>query len=100
MRNPLPYRLHQQQQYVQQLRAKLNFSLKQHLQARQHHLAHWCGKLDSLSPLKVLARGYSIAENPQGEAVRQLAQVNVGELLTTRVGDGCIISRVEKKVQK
>ena len=100
MRNPLPYRLHQQRQYVQQLRAKLNFCLNQHLQMRQHHLAHLCGKLDGLSPLKVLSRGYSIAENPQGEAVRQLAQVNIGELLTTRVEDGCIISRIEKKEKK
>ena len=67
---------------------------------RQHHLAHLCGKLDGLSPLKVLSRGYSIAENPQGEAVRQLAQVNIGELLITRVEDGCIISRIEKKEKK
>lgn len=45
-------------------------------------------QLDALSPLGVLARGYSIARLPDGTVVRQRAQVPAGSRFTLRVGDG------------
>ncbi|EIJ67729.1 exodeoxyribonuclease VII, large subunit [Pasteurella bettyae CCUG 2042] len=92
--NPLPYRVQKQSQYVTQLQIRLNFFLKQNLANRQHHLTHLCGKLDGLSPLKVLARGYSIAENAQGNAITQIEQVKLGDTIKTRVLNGTIVSQV------
>lgn len=54
------------------------------------------GKLDSLSPLSVLGRGYSLTQNASGELVRNASDVSVGERITTRLPDGQIISRVEE----
>ncbi|WP_273393903.1 exodeoxyribonuclease VII large subunit [Actinobacillus porcinus] len=92
--NPLPHQVQKQGQYVSQLQVRLDFALKNSLNKRQHQLANLCGKLDGLSPLKVLSRGYSIAENAQGKALTSVAQVQVNEKLTTRFADGIVISQV------
>ena len=51
-------------------------------------------KLDGLSPLKVLARGYSIAEDDKGHAIVSVKQVKTGDTIKTKVADGEITSRV------
>jgi exodeoxyribonuclease 7 large subunit len=50
--------------------------------------------LDGLSPLKVLARGYSIAEDVKGHAIVSVKQVKTGDTIKTKVADGEITSRV------
>lgn len=48
-------------------------------------------RLDDLSPLKVLGRGYAAAFGPDGRTVvRSVSQVRVGERLNVRVSDGRI----------
>ncbi len=98
--NPLPYQLQKQRQYIEQLHARLNFAVKNNLSERQHNLANLCGKLDGISPLKVLARGYSIAQNRQGIAVTSVTQVRPDEPLQTQVADGFIESRITKIKEK
>lgn len=51
--------------------------------------------LDSLSPLKVLARGYSITFT-QGVAIKSLQQIKTGQDITTRIHDGEIVSVVKE----
>ena len=92
--NPLPYRVERHQQRLEQLQVRLNFCVNRQVTERQNKLATLCGKLDGLSPLKVLARGYSIAENQQGKAIVSLKDVNQGDLITTQVADGKIVSKV------
>ena len=92
--NPLPYRVQRHQQRLEQLQVRLNFCVNRQLAERQNKLATLCGKLDGLSPLKVLARGYSIAENAQGKAIISTQDVKKGECITTQVKDGRIISKV------
>lgn len=48
-------------------------------------------RLDDLSPLKVLGRGYAAAFGPDGRTVvRSTAQVSPGDRITVRVADGAI----------
>jgi exodeoxyribonuclease VII large subunit len=53
-------------------------------------------KLDALSPLKVLGRGFAIAENEAGEILRDAAQVAVDDLVRIRLAEGSFKARVEK----
>lgn len=56
-----------------------------------------CSKLDALSPLKVLGRGYSIALAPDGTALRSSESVSVGERVELRLEKGALQCRVEEK---
>ncbi len=46
------------------------------------------GKLEALSPLAVLARGYAIAFDTQGRIIKRAADIEKGERLRLRVADG------------
>jgi len=66
------------------------------LRARQRVEAV-AGRLDALSPLNVLARGYSLTRKETDRSVvREAEQVTAGERLVTLVQRGKIISRVEE----
>ena len=53
------------------------------------------GQLEALSPLAVLARGYSVARLGDGLVVRRRAQLPPGTRFTLRVGDGDVRSRAD-----
>ena len=53
-------------------------------------------KLDAMSPLKVLSRGYSIALDDNGAPVRTVKALVPGDRLTLRLSDGAAITRVEE----
>lgn len=65
------------------------------VETRRHRLAQAAAKLEALSPLGVLARGYSLTLKEDGRSVvRSADEVRAGELLRTRLGRGRVISRV------
>ncbi|MBM3330846.1 exodeoxyribonuclease VII large subunit [candidate division WOR-3 bacterium] len=53
-------------------------------------------RLDALSPLASLGRGYSICLKPDGSIVSRIGEVEVGEGVHLRVSDGAIDCRVER----
>ena len=56
-----------------------------------------CGaKLDALSPLKVLDRGFAIVQNTAGEIIRDVSQVQVDDPLKVKFAKGTVRARVEK----
>lgn len=54
------------------------------------------GRLESLSPLAVLARGYSLTNRlDDGQLVRSTIQLQVGQQIRTSLAEGTVTSRVE-----
>lgn len=53
-------------------------------------------KLEAMSPLKVMMRGYSIVEDEERKIVRSVSEVKPGDRIYVRVSDGEIVSAVEK----
>ena len=51
-------------------------------------------KLDAMSPLKVLTRGYAMAQNENKTVVRSVKQVKTGETLYVSVSDGVLTTTV------
>jgi exodeoxyribonuclease VII large subunit len=67
------------------------------LAARQAELGELAAKLNSLSPLAVLARGYSIAHRmPSGEIIRDSSQARLGDRVRVRLHRGSLECQVEK----
>jgi len=60
----------------------------------QHRLRSAVGRLDSLSPLAVLGRGYSLTRTPTGEIVRSARQVSVGDDVRVLLHQGTLDCRV------
>ena len=66
-------------------------------QRAKDRTATLAARLESLSPLAVLARGYSVTEHAAtGRVVRDASQVQLGDALHTRLAKGQITSRVEQ----
>jgi exodeoxyribonuclease VII large subunit len=53
------------------------------------------GRLDGLSPLACLARGYAIVARPSGEVVTRADTVRVGERVDVRLHAGALGCRVK-----
>ena len=56
--------------------------------------------LDALSPLKVLSRGYTVAQK-DGKAVKTAAELNTGDSINLKFADGvavCEVKEVESKL--
>ncbi len=60
------------------------------LDRREREVALAAARLNDLSPLSVIARGYSITRNAAGSIVRSIAQVEPGERLEVSVSDGIV----------
>lgn len=58
------------------------------------------GKLDALSPLKIMERGYSVVRNADGTIVSKLEQVKPGDMLEVGLKDGkvnCSVVSADRK---
>lgn len=76
-------------------------AIRQHLANSDRRLGMLAAKLESLSPLGVLARGYTVTQRlPSRELLTQAETLSVGDQLLTRFASGEAISRVEAIVRE
>lgn len=87
-------RIQRQQARLEQLDYRLTQAIKQQLGGRRQHFASTVAQMEAVSPLSVLARGYSVTRNDAGNVLRELAQVRIGEIINTRIVDGWVQSQV------
>ncbi|EDM76556.1 exodeoxyribonuclease VII, large subunit [Plesiocystis pacifica SIR-1] len=60
-------------------------------------LARAAGKLDALSPLAVLGRGYALARDEGGRVIRKASEVEVGDAVSLRLSEGQLSVEVRSK---
>jgi len=63
------------------------------LERDRHQLSAISGRLDALSPLKILERGYSLARDGAGHVLKRIAQFPPGRAFRLRVSDGEVAAR-------
>ena len=96
MRLPLE-QLRQQEQKLDDFGERLERSVQRRLTRLKDLADAGAGRLESLSPLNVLKRGYSLTKREADQGVvRGPDQVRPGERLVTIVERGRIVSRVEE----
>jgi exodeoxyribonuclease VII large subunit len=64
------------------------------LERASARVAEGGARLDALSPLRVLARGYAVARDASGTVLRSVVQFPPGLAFRLRVRDGEIAARV------
>ncbi|QVL33313.1 exodeoxyribonuclease VII large subunit [Telmatocola sphagniphila] len=62
----------------------------------QNQLVTASAKLESLSPLKVLSRGYSLTQEIETSKIATTKELKIDQRIRTRLADGEIISRIEE----
>jgi exodeoxyribonuclease VII large subunit len=75
-------------------RRQLDRAVSQHLVAGRERLATAAARLDALSPLAVIARGYSVVRTADGRLVRRADQVPPGTIIEARMPDGWLRAAV------
>jgi len=65
------------------------------LETAKRKLGLAAAALDAMSPLRVLERGYAIAQDPSGHVVREAGSLSIGEQLRLRLWKGEVDCRVE-----
>jgi exodeoxyribonuclease VII large subunit len=69
--------------------------MDQRMQAYDVRLTTSAARLDALSPLRVLGRGYAMARDAQGTILKRIAQLPSGKEFRLRVTDGEVHGRVQ-----
>jgi len=80
---------------LQSLRVALAGAAVRLLERRRASTVRAAAQLEALSPLGILARGYSITSRADGGVLLDAAAAAPGEVLSTRLRTGSLISRVE-----
>ncbi|MBN3564513.1 exodeoxyribonuclease VII large subunit [Aliamphritea spongicola] len=86
------------QQKVNELGHRLEQLSLQYQARQQLRLQAIAGRLNGVSPLATLERGYAITERPDGKVIQQVKAVNPGEEIHIRLQDGRIRSQVTEVI--
>ncbi len=79
------------------LRKRLETRIRVELDQRRRAFATSAGKLDAMSPLKVLERGYSLTRDAAGKVLTLAADVSAGDPVTVKLARGeleCVVQSV------
>jgi exodeoxyribonuclease VII large subunit len=89
-------RLRDRERRLDDLGQRLQRAMKQRTVLMQQKLEATAGRLESLSPLNVLSRGYSLTRTAdERRVIRSSEEVQPGDRLETLVQQGRLVSRVE-----
>ena len=75
-------------------RTRLDRTLERTIDAAKGRLTALDARLNSLSPLRVLDRGYALVLDQEGAVIRSARQIAAGDTITTRMSDGAFTSTV------
>ena len=93
LRSPTGY-LEQRKQNVLLLKNRLISAQIQGLERKQRSFVEQTAKLDAMSPLKVLTRGYAMAQTEDGAVLKSIQQVEEGAKIGIILGDGSLTAAV------
>ena len=86
---------------LDELGTRLDRAARQRVERARTQMEALAGRLETLSPLNVLRRGYSLTRTEAGRTlVRDPAQVRPGDRIVTTLAGGQIVSRVEEAEEK
>ena len=89
--------VHQRARRVDELSLRLHSSVKTAVRERRAAMAAAAGKLETLSPLNVLGRGYSLTyKSAGGRLITSASELKPGERIVTRFQHGTASSVVEQ----
>lgn len=86
--------LQQRQKSLELLQNRMITAQNQCISRNNQRYIALTAKLDAMSPLKVLSRGYAITQTGEGTVVRSVSQVQRGDLVDISFSDGTLSATV------
>ena len=99
LRSPTGY-LEQKGKSLQLLDNRLSAAYGRLMDSKKRRYIELTAKLDAMSPLKVLTRGYAMAQTADGSLLRSTAQVSPGDAITVDLSDGRLHATVVSGEEK
>ena len=99
LQSPTGY-LEQREKNLELLKSRMLSAQNQLLSQKNARYIAAVSKLDAMSPMKVLTRGYSMAQTERGEVLRSVGQVSLGERITISLSDGTLSATVMEKKEE
>ena len=99
LRSPTGY-IEQREKSLELLKNRLISAQNQSITRKNQRYIAAVSKLDAMSPLKVLTRGYSMAQTEKGEVLRSVNQVELGERIRISLSDGKLSATVMDKKEE
>lgn len=93
LRSPTAY-LERKEKDLRLLKNRMISAQERMISASNARFVGCVAKLDAMSPLKVLSRGYAMAQTGNGELLRSIHQVNPGDSILVNISDGTITASV------
>jgi exodeoxyribonuclease VII large subunit len=91
----------QRQQYLDSLAGRLHTAGKNSFEKLENRLSLSMSRLDALSPLKILGRGYSVSRKLPGKTLlKSVSYIHPGDRMETILSDGHVVSLIEDVVKK
>jgi exodeoxyribonuclease VII large subunit len=85
------------QKGLQSISAQLPRAMRNVLFSRRARWEQLSVRLEGLSPLKILERGYAVVFDPSGKLLSDVSQVSVGDMVNVRLARGGLDAKVVKK---
>ena len=73
---------------LESLQQRINQAVSRRIERKRHQLAVTASKLDMLSPLSVLGRGYALVKDEQGHLISQASTLSLDQNVIVRFEDG------------
>jgi len=89
--------VHHLSRQLDDLATRLHGAMQVNLREQQSRVAAISGKLETLSPLAVLQRGYSLTQDPtSGRLITSTKTLKKGQQISTRLAEGSITSTIDR----
>lgn len=99
LKNPLQY-IRQRRNTLQLQGTRLTAMQQKTLDQKRQRFVSLTAKLDAMSPLKVLTRGYAMVQAADGQIIRSVNKIRIGEPVNISLEDGiasALISQIEER---
>ncbi len=92
--------LQQRRKSLEMLHNRLVSAENMQLSRKKQRYIAMTAKLDAMSPLKVLTRGYAMAQKENDEIVRSVTQITPGDTVQVSLADGAFTATVTDKKER
>ena len=99
LRSPTGY-LDQKRNTLALLQNRMVSAQSRSVEQKHRQFAALTAKLDAMSPLKVLTRGYAMTQTESGEVVRSVKQIKPGDKINVTLSDGKFTAAVMEKEER